>query len=121
METPAKIDFQGATLNPHVQQSVVEHIAALEKRFGRITACRVAVAGPSAHHQSGGQYEVAIHLALPDGRAVNVDRTASEDERFADAAFAVNDAFKRARRRLQDEVRRMRGQVKSHESERNPA
>jgi hypothetical protein len=30
--------------------------------------------------------------------------------------FAIADAFKRARRRLQDPVRRMRGQVKRHES-----
>ncbi len=116
METPAKIDFQGATLNPHVQQSVHQHIAALEKRFGRITACRIAVAAPSAHHRNGGQYEVAVHLALPDGREVNIDRTAEMDERFADPAFAVNDAFKRARRRLQDQVRRMRRQVKAHEA-----
>jgi ribosome-associated translation inhibitor RaiA len=108
METPAKIDFQGATLNEHVQQSVVAHIAQLEKRFGRITACRVAVAAPSAHHRTGGQFEVAVHLTLPDGREVNIDRTATQDERFADAAFAVNDAFKRARRRLEDEVHRMR-------------
>ncbi len=108
METPARIDFQGANLNQHVQQSVAAHIAALEKRFGRITACRIAVAGPSAHHHTGGQYTVAIHLALPDGREVNIDHTAKEDERFADPAFAVNDAFKRARRRLQDQVRRMR-------------
>jgi len=115
METPAKIDFQGATLNIHVQRSVHQHIAALEKRFGRITSCRIAVSAPSAHHRNGGQYEVAVHLALPDGREVNIDHTATVDVRFADAAFAVNDAFKRARRRLQDQVRRMRGDVKTHQ------
>lgn len=116
METPAKIDFQGAPLNAHVQQSVMAHISALEKRFGRITACRIAVSGPSAHHRNGGPYEVAIHLALPDGREVNIDRTARADERFADPAFAVNDAFKRARRSLQGQIRRMRGQVKAHDA-----
>ncbi len=120
METPAKVDFQGATLNQHVQQSVLAHIAALEKRFGGIIACRVVVSAPSAHHRSGGQYEVAVHLTLPDGREVNVDRTATADERFADATFAVNDAFKRARRRLQDEVGRMRGDVKAHQLQREP-
>ncbi len=116
METPAQIDFQGEPLNLHVQQSVHQHIAALEKRFGRIIACRVAVAAPSHHHHTGGPYEIAIHLALPDGREVNVDRTAQADERFADPAFAVNDAFKRARRRLEDEVRRMRRPVKLPEA-----
>ena len=114
METPAKIDFQGTVLNEHIRQAVVAHIAALEKRFGRIISCRISVGGPSARHRNGGQYEIAIFLALPDGREVTIDRTADEDERFADPAFAVNDAFKRARRRLQDEVRRMRRDIKAH-------
>jgi len=42
--------------------------------------------------------EVNIHLALPDGREVNVTRTPPADEHHADLAFAINDAFKHARR-----------------------
>ena len=37
------------------------------------------------------------------------------DQRHADVNFAINDAFKRARRRLQDQVRRLQGHVKTHE------
>ena len=59
---------------------------------------------------------IDMALALPDGREVNVDRTAQADERHSDLDFAVNDAFKRARRRLQDQVRELQGQVKYHES-----
>jgi cold shock CspA family protein len=58
---------------------------------------------------------VNIRLALPSGREVNVARTAQQDERYTDIDFAINDTFKRARRRLQDHVRRMQGQVKTHE------
>ena len=86
----------------------------MEERFGRVTACRIVVRAPSARHRNGSLYEINIRLVLPDGREVNVDRTAPADERHADFAFALNDAFKRARRRLQDEVRVMRGQVKVH-------
>src|SRR5262249_41753743 len=32
-------------------------------------------------------------------------------------SFAINDAFKRARRRLQDQARRVRGRVKQHETQ----
>jgi cold shock CspA family protein len=46
---------------------------------------------------------------------VNVERTAPEDERRSDLSFALNNAFKRARRQLQDQVRRMEGQVKHHD------
>jgi len=74
-------------------------------------------AGHTALHRTGGLYEVNIHLALPNGREVNVTRTPSADERLADLSFAINDAFKHARRQLQDEVRRMQGQVKHHEAQ----
>jgi hypothetical protein len=49
-----------------------------------------------------------------DGREVNVTRTPPADERHSDLTFAVNDAFKHARRQLQDEVRQMQGHTKSH-------
>ena len=48
--------------------------------------------------------------------ARNIARTPSNDERHADPAYAINDAFKRARRRLQDHVRKLQGQVKTHEA-----
>jgi cold shock CspA family protein len=51
------------------------------------------------------------------GREVNVARTPPEDERYGDVDFAINDTFKHARRRLQDQARRMEGQVKAHEAQ----
>lgn len=115
METPPEIDFQGMDPDEAARASIAAHIAALEKRYGRITACRVALRAPGGHHRSGGLYEVNIWLSLPDRREVAVVRTPPQDERHADLAFAVNDAFKRARRRLQDQARRLQGAVKTHE------
>jgi len=115
METPAEIDFQGFESSESVRQAVAAHIAALEQRCGRLTACRVVLKGPGQHHRTGGLYEVHIRLTMPEGREVDVQRTAPADKRHADLAFAINDAFKRARRRLQDQVRRMQGLVKTHE------
>jgi ribosome-associated translation inhibitor RaiA len=112
METPIHIEFQGTEPLEPIRGAIAKHVAELETRFGRMTACRVLLKAPSGHHRTGGHYEVKIHLALPDGRE---DRSPSADERQADVAFAVNDAFKRARRRLQDQVRRMQGHVKTHE------
>ncbi len=96
---------------------VADHVAQLEERWGRITACRVVLKGPGLHHRKGGLYEVHIRLALPDGREVNVSRTPTEDERHSDLTFAINDAFKHARRQLQDQVRRTQGDVKQHEGQ----
>jgi cold shock CspA family protein len=115
METPLHLEFQGMNANDTIRVSVLKHVDVLERRFGRITACRVVVRAPGEHHRTGGLYEINIHLSLPQGRQVDIGRTTIEDERHADMAFALNDAFKRARRRLQDHARRMQGQIKVHD------
>jgi cold shock CspA family protein len=115
METPVQIDFQGIQPSASVRDAVAAHIAGLEERCGRITACRIILKAPSGHHRTGGLNEVNIHLTLPNGREVNVGRTPKEDERHSDLTFAINDAFHRARRVLQDQVRRMQGQTKAHD------
>lgn len=115
MQTPLEIQFQGMKGTPAIQEAVAAHVAQLEKRWGRITACRVVVKGPGQHHRTGGLYEVHIRLALPDGREVNVQRTPPADERHSNLDFALNDAFKHARRQLQDRVRRAQGLIKHHE------
>ena len=115
MQTPVEIDFQGIDARSEIRSVIVQHIAELEQRCDRMTACRVVLKGPGGHHRSGGLYEVNIRLTLPNGREVNIDRTAQADERHSDLTFAINDAFKRARRQLQDQVRRLQGQVKHHD------
>jgi cold shock CspA family protein len=114
METPVQIDFQGTRASPALRSMIEGYVAGLEERYGRVTACRVAVKAPGRHHRTG-LFEVHIHLALPNGREVKISRTSQDDERYTDPEFAIGDAFKRARRQLQDQVRRMQGKVKQHE------
>ena len=115
MQTSPEIEFQGMAASAQIQSAIEKHIAGLEQLWGRITACRVVLKGPGLRHRKGGLYEVHIRLALPDGREVNVERTPPADERYSDVDFALNNAFKRARRQLQDTHRRTQGQVKCHD------
>ncbi len=115
METPVQVDFQGMAATEYVRTAVNRHLTQLEDRFGRITAGRVVVKAPGGHHRTGGLYEINVRLALPEGREVNIDHTRQNDERYADIDFAVNDAFKRVRRQLQDQVRKLQGEVKQHD------
>jgi cold shock CspA family protein len=118
MQIPAEIDFERCDDPQRFRERIADRIAMLESRFGRITACRVTMRGPGNHHRTGGAYQVLIHLELPGGRQVDIDRAPDEDERYGDPIFAINDAFKRARRVLQDNVRHhMQGQVKHHEEQ----
>lgn len=114
MQTPVAIDFQGMQAVETVRDIIARHVAELESRFGRITAARVVLKGPGGHQRTGGLYEINIHLALPNGGEVNISRTPRADERHADIDFAINDAFKRARRQLQDRVRHLQSQIKTH-------
>ena len=115
METPVQIDFQGMDANPRLRAAISKHVAQLEERFGRVTAGRVVLKAPGGHHRTGGLFEINVRLALPDGREVNIDHTPQNDERYSDIDFALNDVFKRARRQLQDQVRKLQGRVKQHE------
>jgi cold shock CspA family protein len=116
MQTPPEIVFEGLQSTPPIRDAIEVHLVELERRWGRITACRVVVRAPGQHHHKGGLYEVHIRLALPNGREVNVTRTPPADERHSDLTFAIDDAFKHARRQLQDQVRRVQGQIKQHQS-----
>ena len=58
--------------------------------------------------------EVNIRLALPNARGQCRAHRAG-DARCSDLTFAINDAFKRARRQLQVHVRKLQGLVKQHE------
>jgi len=115
METPVRIEFKGIDATSRIRDTIKTNIDELESRFGRVTACHVTLKAPSGHHRTGGQYEVHVRLALPDGREVNVGRTPKADERYSDIDFAIADAFHRARRRLQDQVGEMQGKTKAHE------
>jgi cold shock CspA family protein/ribosome-associated translation inhibitor RaiA len=112
METEVQIDFQGTDASPALRSLIERYVAGLEERFGRITACRVGVKAPGGHHVEGGLFEISIHIVLPGGREVKISRTPQNDERYSDPEFAIGDAFKRARRQLQDHVRKLQGQVK---------
>lgn len=112
MQTQLHVEFQGTRPSPAVREKIRRHVSDLESFFGRITSCRVVLKVPGAHHRKG-IYEFNMQLMLPNGKQVNVTRTPGNDERFTDLDFALNDMFKRARRRLQDRVRRMQGKVKT--------
>lgn len=113
MHTPLRITFQNTPSSDAIRQLIEEQADHLEQFFGRMTACHVVFKLPDGNHRTGGPYEVTVHIKMPGGTTVDIDRTPGLDERFADPQFAVSDAFRRARRRLQDRAKVMRQEVKS--------
>ncbi|WP_112661565.1 HPF/RaiA family ribosome-associated protein [Microvirga flavescens] len=117
MQVKAQVDFQGFKPSDQIRTLIDDNVGRLEEFYERITACRVVMKSPGERHKTGGLYEVNIHIVLPYGHEVAIEKTPPEDERFADPFFAIRDAFNRARRRLQDEVRDLRSEIKTHEEQ----
>ena len=113
MRTPLRITFQNTPPSDAIRQLIEDQADHLEQFFGRMTACHVVFKVPDGNHRSSGLYEVTVHIKMPGGTTVDIDRTPGLDERFAEPQFAVTDAFRRARRRLQDRAKVMRNEVKA--------
>jgi ribosome-associated translation inhibitor RaiA len=73
------------------------------------------VEAPHRHHHKGKLYSVRVDISVP-GKDVVVDRAKPSDQRHEDVYVAIRDAFDAAARRLEDEARKMRGNVKSRAS-----
>ena len=109
-----------------------EEAQKLETFFPRMTSCRVVVDAPHRHHKWGVLYHVTIELGVPAGPVVvrhepslhNGLQNGAEQGKHAEAALrhkdvyvAVSDAFKAARRQLQDHARKLRREVKTKSPE----
>lgn len=112
MQIPVSIAFDGVPESDAVQQSVWRHAAELERFFDRITACRVTIARPHHHQHRGDLFSVRIDLSVP-GEEIVVNREHRFDHAHEDVHVAMRDAFRAARRHLEDHARLVRGAVKS--------
>jgi cold shock CspA family protein len=114
-----------------VETRIREEVDKLETFFSPIMRCRVVVELPHKHQKKGDLYHVRIDMTVPGAELVvkrepslhttlrQVDtemRSKSYEAQAAhkDVYVVIRDAFKEARRQLQDYARRVRGQVKIH-------
>jgi ribosome-associated translation inhibitor RaiA/cold shock CspA family protein len=111
MQTPARITFHQMDHSLALETDVRDRIADLESHFGRIVSCRVSIEAPHRHHHQGRLFKVLVDIGVPGHRIV-IGRSPDEHTAHADAYVAVRDAFRAARRQLEDYNRRRRGNVK---------
>lgn len=104
------IDFQGIDGSRRLRAAIEERIAELARHHEAIATCQVVAKGPQAGKRSG-LHLVDIHLTLIDGRELNIGRSPRIDKRYAELDFAINDTFRRARRRLKDHLSGRPGEI----------
>ncbi|MCL4456552.1 MAG: HPF/RaiA family ribosome-associated protein [Nitrospirae bacterium] len=109
MKLDLQITAHNIELSDFAREDIREKAEKLDKFYDRIMRCRVVVDVPHRHKHEGILYDVHIYMTVP-GYELIVKREPGED-----LTVAIRDAFDAARRKLEDFVRRQRGDVKHHE------
>jgi len=118
MQTLPQVSFDDLPVDEMVRDAALDHVAALERLWDRITGCHVVIAQPHRHHRKGRLYSVRVDVVVPGGEIV-VNREHPRDHAHEDVYVALRDAFGAAARRLEDHVRRLRGVQKPHAGRRH--
>lgn len=108
MQRPLDILFRDMAPSAAVEAAIERWATRLEHLYGRIQSCAVVVEQPHHHHRQGNRFRVQVDLSVP-GREI-----ATRGAEHENAYVAISEAFRAARRQLQDHARIQRGDVKRH-------
>lgn len=107
MQVPLEISTRWIDLSPPLEAELRKRADKLERRFNRITSCRIAVERPTGnHHQEGGPFRVRLDITVPGSELV-------ADKEDTELNVAIREAFEAAERQVEEWSRRRRGEVKT--------
>jgi ribosome-associated translation inhibitor RaiA len=108
MELPIQITFRGMAHSAALDAAVRERASKLEHFHPHVMSCRVVIELAARHKQQGKEFVARLDIKVA-GAQIMINREHSEDP-----FVAVHDAFDAARRKLEDQGRRQRGDAKPH-------
>ncbi len=112
MQVPVQVSFRDMPVSDAVEAACWAEAEKLDRFYDRITACRIVVVEASGKGPGGSTFQVKIDLAVPNGDIiVNREPPAHHHD---DVRVAVHEAFARARRQLEEHVRRHRVSGRNH-------
>lgn len=113
MQIPVQISWVDVPKSEAIEDLVHQKASELERFYTRITSVRVAVRAPHKHRRTNGDYyHVRVEVTVPGNRDIVVGRDPGVSGSHDDLRVAVLDAFRAAKRQLQDHVRKLRREVK---------
>lgn len=128
---PLQVAFLHAEATPYIEELIRAEAAKLERYYPRIVGCRVT-ADCGSSREAGNLWHIRVELSVPGSEIVvqsepSLAGTARQTERESIrksmevrrerqlARRAIRDAFRAARRQLQDYARKQRGDMKRTE------
>ena len=93
MTAPVEITFNGVEKSEAIEARIAERAAALERRFARMTHCRVVVEAPHRRSKLGKLFHVQIEIGVPGHTPLVVRSGREENHEHEDLSVAIRDAF----------------------------
>jgi len=115
MIIPLQVTFRKMDPSAALEARIRKLAARLDRFSEHILRCRVVVEPLPHHSHHGALYEIHIDITLP-GEEIAIRHAHPADHAHEDPYVALRDAFRAARRRLEDHERKRRLDVKSHAS-----
>jgi cold shock CspA family protein len=113
MEASVEVTFRNMTALPDIE-ALVRHEGAKLERYGRnLISCRVAIEQPQRHQRVGSRYRVRLYIGAGLPKPIVVTREPHDSDMHDDLRTIVLGAFRAARRQLQSETERFRGERKT--------
>ena len=107
-----QITYRGMEHSPAMDARIRELVAKVEHFHPKITHVHVVVDEIDRNKRNGNLFNVRVDVHVPGQEIV---ATKQEHE---DAYVAMNDAFDVLTRQLEENIRKVRGEVKRHNAER---
>ena len=114
MQVPVEIVFQNCEPSEELRAEVERQVTRLEKFSPRLTSCRVVIHAPETRHQHGDVFKIDLRIVMPERKDIVVNRSHDDEPESEHPLVAISKAFSAAQRQIEDAVREMRGQVKTH-------
>ena len=115
MQQALQIDWRGMETSPALEADIRERAQKLERLCDHIISCHVVVEQIHRHKHRGNLFNIRIDVGVP-GKTLVVEHEHRKDHGHEDAYVAARDSFNAMGRKLEDFVRRERGDVKHHDA-----
>ncbi|MBL0215298.1 MAG: HPF/RaiA family ribosome-associated protein [Myxococcales bacterium] len=113
MSIPLELTFRDMPPSDAVATAIRDALDRLAKVSDRLQRCVAVVERPHQSQRHGQAFHVRLELVVPD-RVVTVAHDPGDADAHENVYAAIADAFRAARRQLQDHAEIQRGDVKTH-------
>lgn len=109
MSAPLEIVFKNLDRSEFVEKRVMDEAAKLERFLDDAGSMRVVVEAENKSQHNVDLYRVGIHVTVPPGQSLDVNRAGPKDHAHEDVYTAVRDAFRAITRQLEEHRGRTAG------------